>query len=120
MIKMFVLFKLAQSMCLYVKLELNVLQDLWCKSALLDRSKIRLNRSKVMQFFFFFCRISNSTQACLTCRLLCFVLSIKWKTLATFLGSSLCCVCESSVRSRGVFLHIHSRFPISRLMSIAW
>ena len=34
--------------CLYVKLESNVLQDLLCKSAWLDRSKIRLDQSKLV------------------------------------------------------------------------
>ena len=33
--------------CLYVKLESSVLQDLLCKSACLDRSRIRLDQSKV-------------------------------------------------------------------------
>ena len=46
----------------YVKLELSVLQDLLCKSAWLDRSRIRLDRSKVMQIAFF-CKTSNSAQA---------------------------------------------------------
>ena len=41
--------------CLYVKLESSVLQDLLCKSTWLDQSKIRLNRSKLVQIFF--CRI---------------------------------------------------------------
>ena len=34
--------------CLYVKLESSVLQDLLCKSAWLDRLRIRLDRSKVV------------------------------------------------------------------------
>ena len=38
--------------CLYVKLESSVLQDLLCKSVLLDQSKIRLNRSKLVQIVF--------------------------------------------------------------------
>ena len=38
--------------CLYVKLELSVLQDLLCKSAWLDRLKIRLDQSKLVQIFF--------------------------------------------------------------------
>ena len=47
-----VLFRLAQSMYLYVKLESSVLQDLLCKSAWFDRSRIRLNRSKLVQIIF--------------------------------------------------------------------
>ena len=38
--------------CLYVKLESSVLQDLLCKSAWLNRSKIRLDRSKLVQIVF--------------------------------------------------------------------
>ena len=38
--------------CLYVKLELSVLQDLLCKSAWLDISKIKLDQSKLVQIVF--------------------------------------------------------------------
>ena len=38
--------------CLYVKFESSVLQDLLCKSAWLDRSKIRLDQSKLVQIVF--------------------------------------------------------------------
>ena len=38
--------------CFYVKLESSVLQDLLCKFAWLDRLKIRLNRSKLVQIVF--------------------------------------------------------------------
>ena len=38
--------------CLYVKLESSVLQDLLCKSAWLDRLKIRLDRLKLVQIVF--------------------------------------------------------------------
>ena len=34
--------------CLYVKFESSVLQDLLCKSAWLNQSRIRLDRSKVV------------------------------------------------------------------------
>ena len=37
---------------LYVKLESSVLQDLLCKSAWLDRSKIRFDQSKLVQVVF--------------------------------------------------------------------
>ena len=43
-----VLFRLAQSMCFYVKLESSYCRNLLCKFAWLDRSRIRLDRSKVM------------------------------------------------------------------------
>ena len=39
-------------MCFSVKLESSVLQDLLCKSAWLDRSRIRLDRSKLVQIVF--------------------------------------------------------------------
>ena len=38
--------------CLIVKFELSVLQDLLCKSTWLNRLKIRLDRSKLMQIVF--------------------------------------------------------------------
>ena len=37
---------------LFVKLELSVLQDLLCKSIMLDLSKIRFDRSKLMEIVF--------------------------------------------------------------------
>ena len=39
--------------CLFVKLESSDLQELLAKFARLDRSKIRLDRSKLMQIVFF-------------------------------------------------------------------
>ena len=65
------------------KVGIELLQDLLCKSAWLDRSRIRLDRSKLMQIVFF-CRISNLAQARLAYSVLCFTSSIKGKTLATF------------------------------------
>ena len=105
--------------CLYVKLESSVLQDLLCKSAQLDQSKIRLDQSKFVQIVFLQ-NFPTQPKPGLTCKVLCFVLSIKRKTITTFLGCSLCCVCEYFVRSRGICLHIHLGFPILRLMSRAW
>ena len=69
--------------CLCVKLKSSVLQDLLCKSTRLDRSKIRLERSKLMQIFFLQ-NFSTQAQARMMCKVLCFTLSIKGKTLATF------------------------------------
>ena len=93
-------------MCFCVKLESSVLQDLLCKSAKLDQLKIRLDQLKLVQIVFF-CRISNSAQARMTCKVLCFALSIKGKTLATFYGCCLCYVYESLVKSRGVCFHTY-------------
>ena len=70
MIKTFSLVLDLPKVCFSVKLESSVLQDLLCKSAWLDRSRI-------VEF-------SNLAQARLTCRVLCFALSIKGETLATF------------------------------------
>ena len=87
-------------------------------STRLDRSKIRLDRSKLMQNVFLQI-FPTQAQAHITCRVLWFALKIKGKTLATF-SSCLCYVCESLVRSRGVCLHTHLELSRSRLMSRAW
>ena len=102
-------------MYLYVKLESSVLQDLLCKSAWLDQSKV----VKI----FFSAEFSNLTQARLTCKVLCFALSIKGKTLATFYSGCICCLCyvyESLVRSRGICLHIYLGLSRIKIMSRAW
>ena len=79
-----VLFRLAQSMWLYVKLESSSCRIYYVNlHGLIDRSKIRLDRSKLVQIVFLQI-FSNSAQARLTCRVLCFVLNIKGETLATF------------------------------------
>ena len=52
MIKMFSLVLDLLKVYLCVKLESSVLQDLLCKSAWLDRSRIRLDRSKLVQIIF--------------------------------------------------------------------
>ena len=97
--------------CFCIKLEQSVLQDLLCKSA-------RLDRSKLMQIVFLQ-NFPTLAQAHIICRVLCFALSIKRKTLATFYCCCLCCVCESLVRSRGVCLHTYLGLSRSRLMSRA-
>ena len=60
------------------------MQNLLCNSVWLDRSRIRLNQLKLGHNVFLQ-NSSNSAQARLTCRVLCFVLSKKGKTLAMFL-----------------------------------
>ena len=119
MIKTFSLVLDLLKVCLCVKLESSVLQDLLCKSAWLNRSRIRLDRSKLVQIVFS-AKFSNSAQARLTGRVLCFVLGIKGKILATFLCCCLCYVCESLVRSRGVCLHICLGLSRIKIMSNAW
>ena len=83
MIKTFSLVLDLLKICLCVKLESSVLQDLLYKFAWLDRLKIRLNRLKLVQVVFLK-NFPTQPKPSLTCRVLCFVLSIKGKTLATF------------------------------------
>ena len=52
MIKTFSLVLDLLKVCLSVKLESSVLQDLLCKSAWLNQSKIRLDRLKLVQIVF--------------------------------------------------------------------
>ena len=52
MIKTFSLVLDLLKVCLCVKLESSVLQDFLCKSVRLNRSKIRLDRSKLVQIVF--------------------------------------------------------------------
>ena len=82
MIKTFSLILDLLKVCLCVKLESSVLQDLLCKSAWLDRS--RISRSIEAHADCFSAEFFNSAQALLTCRVLCFILSIKGKILTTF------------------------------------
>ena len=70
-------------MCLFVKLESSDCRIYWTKSARLDRSKIRLDQSNLVQIIFSV-EFSTQPKLGLTCRVLCFTPSIKGKTLATF------------------------------------
>ena len=56
---------------------------------------------------YFSIEFSNSAQAGMMCRVLCFVLNIKGKNLATFYCGCLCRVYESLVKSRDVCLHTY-------------
>ena len=80
----------------------------------------RLDWSKIVQIVFFFYRISNSAQAYMTCKVLCFASSINGKTLTMFQRLFKCCVCESLMRSRGVYLYTHLGLSRSRLISRTW
>ena len=102
----------------YVKLESSSCR-IYCVNlpSLIDQELDSIDRKSCRLFF---CRISNLTQVHMTCRVLCFALSIKGKNLAMFFSCFLCCVYESLVRSRGVCLHIYLGLSISRLMSRAW
>ena len=106
-------------MCFCVKLESSVLQDLLFKSARLNRSKIRLDWSKLVQIVFLQ-NFLTQAQAHITCKVLYFALSIKRKNLATFYCCCLCYVCESLMRSRGVCLHTYLGLSRSKLMLRTW
>ena len=65
-------------MCVCIKLESSNYRKLlfnFCKAQLIDRSLCK---------FFFSVEFSNSAQAHMTCRVLCFASSIKGKTLVVF------------------------------------
>ena len=83
-----------------------------------DFLKVLSIKSEIFKLFF--AKFSNSTQACMMCRVLCFALNIKGKTLATFCCCCLCCACKSLVRSRGVCLQTYLGLSRSRLISKAW
>ena len=105
--------------CVCVKLESRNCRKLifnFCKA----QSTENQSRSIETHADYFSTEFSNSIQAHMTCRFLCFVLSIKEKTLATFQKLLICYVCESLVRSRGVYLHIHLGLSRSSLMLKAW
>ena len=102
--------------CVCVKLESSNCRKLlsnFCKAQSI-KNQTRLIEARANCFS---AEFSNSTQAHMTWRVLCFVLSIKRKTLKTFQKLLICCVCESLVRSRGVCLHTHLELSRSRLMS---
>ena len=68
--------------CLCVKLESSDCRIYWTKTTRLDRTSCRIYDQNWLiepRADCFFCRISNSTQAHMTCRVLCFVSSIKEK-----------------------------------------
>ena len=110
--------------CVCVKLESSNCRKLlfdFCRKLLFNFCKARLieNQTQLIEARVdcFSAEFSNSTQAHMTCRVLCFASSIKGKTLAMFQQLLICCVCESLVRSRGVYLHTHLELSRSRLMS---
>ena len=89
-----------------------------CKSSWLNRSKIRLDRSKLMQIFF--CRIFQLNPSPFDVQGFMFYLKYKRENSSHVLGCSLCCVCDSFVRSRGGCLHTYLGFPRFKIMSRTW
>ena len=69
--------------CFNVSLKLSNCRKLLFNYARLDRSKNRLDRSRIVDQKFS-AVFSNAAQAHMTCRVKCFTPSIKIKTLATF------------------------------------
>ena len=139
-----VLFRLAQSMCLYVKLESSVLQDLLCKSAWLDWSRIRFNQSKLVQIVFlqnFPTQPKPIWRVGLSVLLLVykgnpkhiFIRFLREKRVFLFLYLGFCtqklskvfvapyagCV-NLFVRSRSGCLHTYLGFPRFKIMSRTW
>ena len=70
-------------MYLFVKLELSDCRIYWTKSARLNRLRIRLDRLNHVQIYFFV-EFPIQPKPGLTCRVKCFISSIKGKTLAMF------------------------------------
>ena len=101
---------------LFVKLETSDCGIYWSKFAGLDRSKIRLNRSNLVQINFLQI-FSTQRKPSFTCKVLYFTLNIKGKTLITFLMVLDVLYVKSVVRSRGVYLHTYLRLSRSRFMS---
>ena len=69
--------------CLFVKLDTSYCRIYWTKSTRLDRSKIRLDQSNLVQIIFS-AKFPTQPMPDLTCRVSCFTPSIKGKTLTTF------------------------------------
>ena len=95
-----VLFRLAQSCAFYVKLKSSCCR-IKCafRPGLIDRSLNSIDRISGRMFFLQI--FPTQPQPIKTCKVLCFALGIKGKSQPRFLGCSICCVCESLVRSRG-------------------
>ena len=83
MIKTFVLYLNLLKVCFNVSLESSNCRKLLFNSARLDRSKNRLDRSKIadqkVSIVF-----SNAAQARMMCKVKCYTSSLKGKILATF------------------------------------
>ena len=105
--------------CLFVKLESSDCRIYWTKSARLDRSKIRLDRSNLVQINFS-TEFSNSAQAWFDVQGFMFYSKYKKKKPSYVLKVfDVMCV-ESLVKSRGVYLHTHLGLSRSRFMSRTW
>ena len=79
------------------------------------RSIENQTRSIEAYTYCFFAEFSNSAQARLMCRVFCFFLSIKGKTLATFLVAPYA-VCVNLLRDQKMFAFTHTQgFQDSRL-----
>ena len=106
-----VLFRLAQSMWLYVKLESSSCRVYYVNlHGSIDRKSCKL-------FFLQNFQLSPSPFY-MQGFMLCF--KNKRENPSHVFGCSLCCVCESFVRSRGGCLHVYLGFPSFKIMSRTW
>ena len=105
-----VLFRLAQSMCLYVKLESSYYR-IYCVNMLgsINRELNSIDRKSCRLFFLQNFQLSSSPFDV-----------YKRENPSHILGDSLCCVCESFVRSRGGCLHTYLGFLRFKIMSRTW
>ena len=106
-------FKANSKLYVNVKFESSVKQKAVWLLAWLDRSKLRLDRSKLGRSLF--CRIFQLSPICFKTFLGFFICpKYKRQTLATFQCCSYCGLCKSLVRSRGAFLYTNLGFSRRR------
>ena len=104
--------------CLFVKLESSDCRIYWTKSARLGWSKIRLDRSNLVQINF---SAEFPIQPKLIWCVGFYVYSKYKRKNPSYILESFDVLCvESLVRSRGVYLHTHLRLSRSRFISRTW
>ena len=105
-----VLFRLAQSMCLYVKLESSYCRIYFVNMlGSINRELNSIDRKSCRLFFLQNFQLSPSTFDV-----------YKKENPSHVLGDSLCCACESFVRSRCGCLHTYLGFLRFKIMSRTW
>ena len=105
-----VLFRLAQSMCLYVKLESSYCRIYFVNMlGSINRELNSIDRKSCRLFFLQNFQLSPSPFDV-----------YKKKNPSHVLGDSLCCACESFVRSRCGCLHTYLGFLRFKIMSRTW
>ena len=116
--KVLVLFRLAQSMWSYEKLESSSYRIYYVNlPGSIDRELDSIDRKLCRLFFLQNFQLSSSpfdVQGFMFCP------RYKRENPSQVLGCFLCCVCESFVRSRGGCLRTYLRFPSLKIMSKTW